>query len=143
MSGIEIVKFGDIEPKIVCIVKDHPTHAQLRYDGNFSKMNYIKKPVILLTIRVVAKNYVKPEKIQEFIDLCKKLVEESVKEEGCMDYGLYQELDNPGILTMLEEWRDKSNLDKHLNSNHFREIFPLLSEYLEKETEINMYTKRF
>jgi quinol monooxygenase YgiN len=106
-------------------------------------MNYIKKLVILLTIRVVAKNYVKPEKIQEFIGLCKKLVEESVKEEGCMDYGLYQELDNPGILTMLEEWRDKSNLDKHLNSNHFRKIFSLLLEYLEKETEINMYTKKF
>ncbi len=106
-------------------------------------MNYIKKPMILLTIRVVAKNYVKPEKIQEFIGLCKKLVEESVKEEGCMDFGLYQELKNPGILTMLEEWRDKSNLDKHLNSNHFREIFPLLLEYLEKETEINMYTKKF
>jgi quinol monooxygenase YgiN len=96
-----------------------------------------------LTIRVVAKNYVKPEKIQKFIVLCKRLVEESVKEEGCIDYGLYQELDNPGILTMLEEWRDKSNLDKHLSSNHFREIFPLLSEYLEKETEINMYIKRF
>ena len=96
-----------------------------------------------MTIRVVAKNYVKPEKIQEFIVLCKRLVEESVKEEGCIDYGLYQELDNPEILTMLEEWRDKSNLDKHLNSNHFRKIFPLLSEYLEKETEINMYTKRF
>ena len=97
--------------------------------------------MILLTIRVVAKNYVKPEKIQEFIDLFKKLIEESVKEDGCMDYGLYQELNNPGILTTLEEWRDKSNLDKHLNSNHFREIVPLLSEYLEKETEINMYKK--
>ena len=96
-----------------------------------------------MTIRVVAKNYVKPEKIQEFIVLCKRLVEESIKEEGCIDYGLYQELDNPGILTMLEEWHDKSNLDKHLKSNHFRETFPLLSEYLEKETEINMYIKRF
>ena len=106
-------------------------------------MNSIKKPVILLTIRVVAKNYVKPEKIQELIGLCKKLVEGYVKEEGCMDYGLYQELDNPGILMMLEEWRDKSNLDKHLNSNNFREIFPLLLKYLEKETEINMYTKKF
>jgi quinol monooxygenase YgiN len=96
-----------------------------------------------LTIKVVAKNYVKPEKIQEFIVLCKKLVEESVKEEGCIDYGLYQELDNPGILTILEEWRDKSNLDKHLKSKHFREIFPLLLEYLEKETEIHIYKKKF
>jgi quinol monooxygenase YgiN len=90
---------------------------------------------------VVAKNYVKPEKVQEFMGLCKKLVEASLKDEGCIDYGLYQELENSRILTFLEEWKDESSLDKHLNSNHFKEIFPLLSEYLEKETEINLYKK--
>lgn len=94
-----------------------------------------------MTVRVVAKNYVKPEKVQEFMGLCKKLVEASLKDEGCIDYGLHQELENSGILTFLEEWKDEGSLDKHLNSNHFREIFPLLSECLEKETEINVYTK--
>jgi len=76
------------------------------------------------------------------MDLCKNLVEESLKEEGCIEYGLYQELENPGILTILEEWKDKNSLDEHLNSNHFKEIFPLLSEYLEKETEIDIYKKK-
>lgn len=73
--------------------------------------------------------------------LCKKLVEASLKDEGCIDYGLYQELENSGVLTFLEEWKDENSLDKHLNSNHFREIFPLLSECLERETEINVYRK--
>ena len=95
-----------------------------------------------MTIRVVAKNYVKPEKVQEFMGLCKNLVEESLKEEGCIEYGLYQDLENSGILTILEEWKDKSSLDEHLNSNHFKEIFPLMSECLEKETEINVYKKK-
>lgn len=94
-----------------------------------------------MTIRVVAKNYVKPEKVQEFLGLCKNLVELSLKDEGCIDYGLYQELENSGTLTFLEEWKDEKSLDQHLNSNHFKEIFPLLSEYLEKETEINVYRK--
>ncbi len=116
-------------------------NSKINYE-NLSEINSIKKPVILLTIRVVAKSYVKPGEIQKFICLFKKLVEESVKEEGCMDYGLYQELNNPGILTTLEEWRDKSSLDKHLNSDHFREIVLLLLEFLEKETEINMYKKK-
>lgn len=96
-----------------------------------------------MTIRVVAKNYVKPEKVQEFLGLCKNLVELSLKDEGCIDYGLYQELENSGTLTFLEEWKDEKSLDQHLNSNHFKEIFPLLSEYLEKETEINVYRKTF
>lgn len=73
--------------------------------------------------------------------LCKKLVEASLKDEGCIDYGLYQELENSEILTFFEEWKDKSSLDEHLNSDHFREIFPLLSECVEKETEINVYRK--
>lgn len=96
----------------------------------------------LLTIRVVAKNQVKPEKVQEFMDLCKKLVEASLKDEGCIEYGLYGELENSGILTFLEEWEDEKSLDAHLNSNHFKEIYPLLSECLEKETEINVYRKK-
>ena len=28
---------GDIETKIVYLVKDHPTHAQLQYNGNLVK----------------------------------------------------------------------------------------------------------
>ncbi len=90
---------------------------------------------------MVAKNYVKPEKVQEFMDLCKNLVEATLKEEGCIEYGLYQELGNSGILTFLEEWKDEKSLDEHLNSNHFRKIFPLFSEYLEKETEVNVYRR--
>jgi quinol monooxygenase YgiN len=43
---------------------------------------------------------------------------------------------------MLEEWRDESSLDEHLNPNHFKEIFPLFSECLVKETEISVYRKK-
>jgi quinol monooxygenase YgiN len=37
---------------------------------------------------------------------------------------------------MLEEWHDERSLNEHLSSNHFREIVPLFSEYLEKEMEV-------
>ncbi len=90
---------------------------------------------------MVAKTYVKPEKTQEFLGLCRKLVEASLKDEGCIDYGLYQELENSGNLTFLEEWKDEKSLDQHLNSSYFKKIFSLLSEYLEKETEVNVYRK--
>ncbi len=45
-QDIEIVKCGDIETKIVYLVKGHPTHAQLQYDGteatglSVAKINY-------------------------------------------------------------------------------------------------------
>lgn len=65
--------------------------------------------------------------------LCKNLVEETLKEEGCIEYGVYQELENPEALTMLEEWKDESSLDEHLKSNHFREIFLCFQSALKKK----------
>jgi hypothetical protein len=44
--GIEITKGGDIETKILYLVKGHPTHFQLQYDGicgmglSVAKINY-------------------------------------------------------------------------------------------------------
>ncbi|WP_440954261.1 putative quinol monooxygenase [Methanosarcina sp. Mfa9] len=95
-----------------------------------------------MTVKVVAKNRVKPEKIEEFTDLCKTLVEESLKEEGCIEYGLYQELEEPGLLTMIEEWKDEKSLEEHFNSVHFKKIVPLISKCLEKEAEVNAYEKK-
>ncbi|MGB9929403.1 MAG: putative quinol monooxygenase [Methanosarcina sp.] len=94
-----------------------------------------------MTIRVVAKCHVKPEKVQEFMDMSKKLVDETLKEKGCVEYGLYQDLNNPEVLTMLEEWHDECSLDEHMKSNHFKEIVPLFSECLEKEMEVSIYKK--
>ncbi|WMW22822.1 putative quinol monooxygenase [Methanolobus mangrovi] len=94
-----------------------------------------------MTIKVVAKHYVKPEKIEDYIGLSKELVKETLKEEGCIEYGLYQDLKNPLILTMIEEWEDNNSLGRHFNSEHFKEIVPLMANLCEKETEINVYNK--
>ena len=45
-QAIEIAKSGDIESKVVYLVKGHPTHFQLQYDGKWgtglsvAKINY-------------------------------------------------------------------------------------------------------
>ncbi|WMW24936.1 putative quinol monooxygenase [Methanolobus sediminis] len=94
-----------------------------------------------MTIKVVAKHYVKPEKVEDYIDLSKELVKETLKEEGCIEYGLYQDSENPLILTMIEEWEDNKCLEKHFNSEHFKKIVPLMADLCENETEINVYNK--
>jgi quinol monooxygenase YgiN len=94
-----------------------------------------------MTIKVVAKHYVKPEKVEDYIGLSKELVKETLKEKGCIEYGLYQDLENPHILTMIEEWEDNNCLEMHFNSEHFMEIIPLMADFYEKEVEINVYNK--
>ncbi len=93
-------------------------------------------------IKIVAKNYVKKDKIDGYIALVKKLVEATNREDaGCIHYQLYQDINNPGILTILEEWESQEALDKHMAAAHFKEIVPQLGAFTEKPGEVNLYKK--
>ncbi len=91
-------------------------------------------------IKIIAKNYVKEDEVNNFIALAKKLVKETnEKDTGCIHYQLYQDTANPQILTFLEEWESDDDLKKHMEAKHFKEIVPALGEFEEKPGELNMY----
>lgn len=92
-------------------------------------------------LRVIAKCLVKAEEIQTFKQYTIKLIEETRKEAGNISYALYEDIANPQIITFIEEWQDKEALDQHMNSEHFKEIFPKLKALQEKEIEVNLYKK--
>jgi len=93
-------------------------------------------------IKVVAKNIVKKEKIDEFIDLAKKLAEATnSKDEGCVHYDLYQDLNDPCILTFIEEWESMEALDRHMAAPHFKEIVPKLGAFADGPKEMHLYRK--
>ena len=95
-------------------------------------------------IKVVAKQWIKEDKLEEYLALAKKLVEETNKTDtGCISYALHQDISDPLIITMLEEWEDQASIDKHLNSKHFLETAPKLDELCSKQVELNMYKKLF
>jgi hypothetical protein len=52
-------------------------------------------------IRVVAKNFIKPEKIKEAEPLFRELVAETQKEEGCVEYRLFVAPGQPGLYCIL------------------------------------------
>ncbi len=92
-------------------------------------------------IKVVAKHYVKEDKIQDVIELAKELAAITVKEDGCIKYEMYQDEKDKAILTMIEEWEDKKVLEKHMASEHFKRIVPIMGEFMTKSGEINIYSK--
>lgn len=93
-------------------------------------------------IKIVAKNYVKEDKIDDFISLVTKLVEETNQnDEGCIHYELFQDIKNPSILTIIEEWENKEALAQHMAAKHFQEIVPMLADFSEKSSENNLYQK--
>lgn len=50
----------------------------------------------------------------------KNLVAETVKEDGCIEYRLHQDNDNPAIFFFYETWSSQEALHKHLESDHIR-----------------------
>ena len=92
-------------------------------------------------IKVVAKNFVEEDKIKEYVELCKELVEATKKEKGCIKYEMYQDEKDPTILTMIEEWENREDLDKHMNSEHFTRIVPILGKLRTKGSDLNIYNK--
>jgi len=79
-------------------------------------------------IKVVSKNYVPNENIEAFKALAAKLTVETVKEEGCMDYALFEDENNPNILVFVETWESKAHLEAHFQAPHFKLYVPQMGE---------------
>jgi quinol monooxygenase YgiN len=95
-------------------------------------------------LKIVVKSYIKADKLDEYLALTKTLVEETNKNDvGCIRYELFQAIDNPQIMTMIEEWESQEALDKHSSSKHFLEIIPQLGQFNEQMGDATIYKKVF
>lgn len=70
-------------------------------------------------IKVIARSIIKENYLPEALVLYQLLVQETVKEQGCISYELFQELDNPNNLTLIEEWEDIEALKRHTENFSF------------------------
>lgn len=90
-------------------------------------------------IKIIANNYIKTDKVEEFINLAKGLVENTrTKDAGCIRYDLLQDIKNPQILTMVEEWEDQDSLNAHMKSSHFKEVMASTADFTEKPAELHI-----
>lgn len=92
-------------------------------------------------MKLIVKKLIKEGKVDEAIKLYGELVQFSRKEEGCIEYGLYQDSKDVRILIIIEEWENKEVLDKHSNSEHFKRLVPMIGELTEKMLDMSRYNK--
>lgn len=93
-------------------------------------------------IKVVAKFIVQEDRIEEFKDWTDELIEKTRQEVGNVFYQLYQDVNNPQVLTFIEEWDSQDALGAHMETEHFKKIVPELEKLLieeMEEVEINIY----
>ncbi|WP_294727127.1 putative quinol monooxygenase [uncultured Fusobacterium sp.] len=96
-------------------------------------------------IRLLVKKYIKPEYKSAYLKLVKKLIEETRKEKGCVEY-YFNHNDEDNVAFFIELWEDSHSLENHKNSEHMKKYIPLLNEMCdtrEKEVEEYIYYNLF
>jgi quinol monooxygenase YgiN len=81
-----------------------------------------------MSIRVVASQKIQDAKRDEFLALCREMVEATRKEDGCIAYDLCESADEPGAVAFIEAWESKDTLDAHMQSEHFKRIIPQIGK---------------
>lgn len=94
------------------------------------------------TITVVMRSNVTTETRDAALGLYKQLINETVKEKGCLKYELFCQANDPDKLALIEEWESEACLKAHTRTEHFQRIVPELAK-LETEKPILIYKKLF
>lgn len=68
----------------------------------------------------------KSENKKPLIDAATELVELSLHDKGCVAYDIFASQTVDNHLMICETWRTREDLDKHMNSEHFKRIVPQL-----------------
>ena len=74
------------------------------------------------TVTVVAELAAKPGSEEELRTLLLSILENVRKEDGCIQYDLHVNTNEPGNFVFYENWRDADALQRHATSGHMSEF---------------------
>jgi quinol monooxygenase YgiN len=78
-----------------------------------------------MAIRHVVTIQVAPGKAGDFARAFTVLQGIAQQEEGCEQYELFQSLDDPDKVVLLERWESQALLDKHMEAERTRDTSPV------------------
>ena len=88
-------------------------------------------------LNVIVTMLVKEGRMQEFLEVCRKLRPLVLQEEGCLAYDYHREIPSPlGIqepidpnrVTLVERWASVEALQAHMETPHMKEAGPKMRE---------------
>ena len=87
-------------------------------------------------IVLISKNTLLEGKIQDFLEIAKKIAEETRKETGCRFYRLAKDEKEANIYYFIEAYENEAALEAHRNSAYFQTYVPMLGETRTKPSEL-------
>jgi quinol monooxygenase YgiN len=91
--------------------------------------------MIIVTLRIK----VPRERHRDFMDSARLIVEPTKIQPGCISCRLYQDSDEADVVFLVEEWKSRMELDRHLNSEQYRIVLSLM-EASDQFPEIKLNT---
>ncbi|MBV8325426.1 putative quinol monooxygenase [Chryseobacterium sp.] len=74
--------------------------------------------------------------LMEAVELFQKLVKETRKEEGCLQYDLVEDKDNKGIFFLIELWESVDHHNIHNGQDHLLDFRKDASKMMESSAEV-------
>ena len=81
-------------------------------------------------VTVIAKLTVKEDAIETVKEELLKLVTPTRAEDGCLEYRLQQDINNPAVFIFYENWENMACLERHLNSSHYKSYVVAVGDLL-------------
>ena len=91
-------------------------------------------------IRVNAILPIQPGIAAEFIVLARRLAEAAKTEPGCISYEVGQDVRNPDLIVLFEEWTSQDALTAHMRTPAFQELTALMVPLHGGEPEFRICT---
>ena len=93
----------------------------------------------IMSIRVVARDHMKPECRDEAFRLIQELIAKTREEPGNISYVYCTDTNDPDYFAMIEDWKDKDALDAHMRSEHFDYYVSRLSQMMAEPSRLEVY----
>lgn len=90
-------------------------------------------------VHVICKMSIQPDQTDVFIEYADELIDATRKEAGCLKYELHRG-EEDGIFFFIEDWKDTTELNTHMQSEHFTRLVPLMDEISAEEPRLELTT---
>jgi len=87
---------------------------------------------------ITARVFIKPGFEEEFIKSAQWIIDNTHKEEGCLEYTLYQDPYNKTNFFFFERYKDQAAIDLHFAASYFKEFGDKTSAWTSQPTEIKI-----
>jgi quinol monooxygenase YgiN len=79
------------------------------------------------------------ERREDLVALCRKMQEDSRREDGCLRYGFFSAVEDPNSFVAVEEWADREALDRHFDQDHLHEFARRLGTLVSERPEVAIH----